>query len=223
MTTRVILDSVDLSVTRGELVAIMGPSGAGKSTLLNIISGITTPDSGHVFVAQTYLRGTTATERAALRRSSFGTVHQRGNLIEALTMEENVALPLELNGERPRRACQQARLLLTDQGLGDVCELFPHQVSGGQRQLAAVLAALSSHRDIILADEPTGALDSAAGDEVMRLIRAHIDAGATGLFVTHDARDAAWADRVIYLKDGTITSDTGTSMSTATLLGGETR
>lgn len=210
---RVVLDSVDLRVAPGELVAIMGPSGSGKSTLLNIVAGLLEPEAGNVLVADTLLRSATTAERTILRRQAFGIVFQRNNLVDALTLEENVALPLELNGINPRIALKQARLILDDQGLGDVARLFPAQASGGQRQLTAVLAALSSKRHILLADEPTGALDTASGDEVMRLIRNHIDAGASGLLVTHSARDAAWADRVVYLQDGAISSDTGSSHS----------
>lgn len=209
--TKVVLDSVNFRLQRGELVAIMGRSGSGKSTLLNVASGILRPNSGRVILGQTHLNACTRSELAALRRSSYGIVFQRNNLIEALSIVENVALPLELNGIKPRIARAQAQLILEDQGLGEIANKYPAQASGGQRQLAAVLAALSSKRNILLADEPTGALDSVAGDETMRLIRNHVDAGASGLFVTHDARDAAWADRIVYLQDGILTSDTGLS------------
>lgn len=209
--TKVVLDSVNLRLERGELVAIMGRSGSGKSTLLNVAAGILRPGSGRVILGQTNLGACSRTELAALRRSTYGIVFQRNNLIEALTIVENVALPLELNGVKPRIARAQAQLILEDQGLAEIANKFPAQVSGGQRQLAAVLSALSSKRNILLADEPTGALDSVAGDETMRLIRSHIDAGASGLFVTHDARDAAWADRIVYLQDGVLSSDTGVS------------
>lgn len=220
---KVVLDSVDFSLRKGELVAVMGRSGSGKSTLLNIVAGLLQPDSGRVILGQTLLGKCSRRELASLRRSQYGIVFQRNNLIEALSIVENVALPLELNGTKPHIARAQAQLVLADQGLEEIADLHPSEASGGQRQLAAVLAALSSRREILLADEPTGALDSAAGDEVMRLIRSHIDAGASGLFVTHDARDAAWADRIIYIQDGLVSSDTGYSAFPTMIIDGRER
>lgn len=210
LTRRVVLDCVNLELKTGELVAIMGRSGSGKSTLLNIASGLTTPDHGVVEVNGTALTKTSASARAKMRRTKFGIVHQRNNLIAALNARENIAFPHELNGTKPVVANAIAQLALESQGLERFADLFPNQLSGGQRQLVAILAALSGDRGIILADEPTGALDSGAGDTVMQLIRKKIDQGSSGLIVTHDARDAAWADRIIYLSDGMISSDTGT-------------
>lgn len=210
---RVVLDSINLQIARGELVAIMGRSGSGKSTLLNIIAGITQPQAGEVIINGTSLRGATNNALAHLRRTQFGIVFQRNNLIEALTIVENLALPHELNGEKPRIARGYAELVLTEHNLTQLSHLHPHQISGGQRQLIAALAALSSNRSILLADEPTGELDTAAGDNLMRLIRNHVDSGATGLMVTHDPRDAAWADRIVRIEDGLIAADTGAYQS----------
>ncbi len=212
-TQRVVLDSINLQIARGELVAIMGRSGSGKSTLLNIIAGITQPQAGEVVINGTPLRGATSSALAQLRRTQFGIVFQRNNLIDALTIVENLALPHELNGEKPRIAQGYAELILHEHDLTHLAHRQPHQVSGGQRQLIAALAALSSKRSILLADEPTGELDTAAGDNLMRLIRTHVDSGATGLMVTHDPRDAAWADRIVRIEDGLITTDTGAYQS----------
>jgi putative ABC transport system ATP-binding protein len=202
------LRGVSLEVRAGELVAVMGPSGSGKSTLLNLAGGLDEATSGEVHVGAANLRGLSRDGLAALRRRVVGYVFQDYNLIPALTAAENVALPRELDGVRVKAARAEALAALAEVGLGDVADQFPDELSGGQRQRVAVARALIGPRRIVLADEPTGALDSAAGDAVLQLLRARCDAGAAGLLVTHDPRQAAWADRVVHLRDGLIVSDT---------------
>lgn len=198
------LDGVSLTIGQGELVAVMGPSGSGKSTLLNLAGGLDTPTSGRIQIDGVELSGLGARERAALRRRHVGYVFQDFNLIPALTAGENVALPLELDGMRPRRARRRARAALTEMDLAGLAQRFPEELSGGQAQRVAIARALVGPRRLILADEPTGALDSATGESVMKVLRARIDDGAAGLLVTHEARFAAWADRVVFLRDGRV-------------------
>ncbi|WP_043350209.1 ABC transporter ATP-binding protein [Beutenbergia cavernae] len=198
------LDDVDLRVRMGELVAVMGPSGSGKSTLLNLAGGLDTPTSGRVTLGRDVLSDVSATERAALRRRRVGYVFQDLNLIPALTAAENVALPRELDGVRARAARKEALAALDDVGLADLADRFPEEMSGGQQQRVAIARALVGPRRLVLADEPTGALDSHTGEAVMRLLRARVDAGAAGLLVTHEPRFAAWADRTVYLRDGVV-------------------
>jgi len=211
------LDDVDLDIDEGELVAVMGPSGSGKSTLLNIAGGLDTPDRGTVEIAGTPVHGLNAAERAALRRRAVGYVFQDFNLVPALTASENVALPLELDGFTARRARTAARQAL---GEVDIADRFPDDMSGGQRQRVAIARALVGHRTMILADEPTGALDSVAGESVMAVLRARIDAGAAGLLVTHEPRFAAWADRTVFLRDGRVVDGTGVRPDASVLLTG---
>ena len=205
----VALDAVDLDIRAGELVAVMGPSGSGKSTLLNVAGTLDKPDSGSVQVGGVEVTTLRPDTLAALRRRSIGIVFQDLNLLPALTMAENVALPLELDGVKPAVAREQALAVLAEVGLEGMGDRFGEQVSGGQRQRAAIARALIGDRRLILADEPTGALDSHTGDEVMGIIRARCDEGAAGLLVTHDARHAAWADRTVSLLDGREISSTG--------------
>ena len=198
------LSGVDLTVDRGELVAIMGASGSGKSTLLSIAGGLQKPTSGEVVVEGTYLSTASARELAALRRRSLGFVFQDFNLIPTLTALENVTLPLELDGFRARAARRAGRDALSSVGLDAKVDAYPDDLSGGQQQRVAIARAVVGGRRLILADEPTGALDTVTGEAVMRMIRARIDQGAAGILVTHEARHAAWADRIVFLRDGRI-------------------
>ena len=203
------LRTVSLAVAAGELVAVMGPSGSGKSTLLNLAGGLDAPTAGEVVVEGTDLGGLKARDLAALRRQAIGYVFQDFNLIPALTAAENVALPRELDGASARSCRSEAVAALDELGLADIADRFPDEISGGQRQRVAIARALIGPRRLVLADEPTGALDSQSGEAVLRLLRARCDAGASGLLVTHEARLAGWADRVVFLRDGEIVDDTG--------------
>jgi putative ABC transport system ATP-binding protein len=214
------LRGISLGVAPGELVAVMGPSGSGKSTLLNLAGGLDAPTGGSVLVEDTDLGGLSRAELAALRRRSIGYVFQDFNLIPALTAAENVALPRELDGARARHARRDAVAALEEVGLAEVAERFPDELSGGQQQRVAIARALVGPRRLVLADEPTGALDSQTGEAVLRLLRARCDAGASGVLVTHEARHAAWADRVVFLRDGAMVDETGTATPVEALLEG---
>jgi putative ABC transport system ATP-binding protein len=208
------LRGVSLEVSSGELVAVMGPSGSGKSTLLNLAGGLDRPTSGTVEIEGRDLAG--VKDLAALRRTSVGYVFQDLNLIPSLTAAENVMLPRELDGVRSGRARAEALAALTDVGAGDIADRFPEELSGGQRQRVAIARALAGERRLLLADEPTGALDTATGDEILRLLRARCDEdGVAVLLVTHEPRYAAWADRVIYLRDGLIVESNAVRLETA--------
>jgi putative ABC transport system ATP-binding protein len=187
----------------------MGPSGSGKSTLLNIAGGLDRPTSGDVVVEGVSLRTATKRQLATLRRRSIGYVFQDLNLLRSLTAAENVALPLELDGMSVRRARKIAVAALGDVGLPELSGRFPDEMSGGQQQRVAIARALVGDRRLVLADEPTGALDSQTGEAVLRLLRARVDAGAAGVLVTHEARHAGWADRVVFLRDGVIVDTSG--------------
>ncbi len=196
------LNGVFISVDPGELVAVMGPSGSGKSTLLNLAGGLDRPTSGDVLVDGTSLRSCSRKQLAAWRRKRIGYVFQDLNLIASLTAAENVALPLDLDGvRRTRRLAEQA---LSEVDLDGYADRFPDEMSGGQQQRVAIARALIGERRLVLADEPTGALDSRTGEAVLRLLRSKVDAGAAAVLVTHDARHAAWADRVVFLRDGVV-------------------
>jgi putative ABC transport system ATP-binding protein len=212
------LRGVALGVLPGELVAVMGPSGSGKSTLLNLAGGLDAPTAGIVRVEGTDLDGLTRAELAALRRRSVGYVFQDFNLIPALTAAENVSLPRELDGVRPRAARHEALAALAEVGLDEEADRFPDELSGGQRQRIAIARALIGPRRLVLADEPTGALDSQTGEMVLRLLRSRCDAGASGVLVTHEARHAAWANRVVFLRDGAMVDDTGAATPVEALL-----
>ncbi|MFJ6678457.1 ABC transporter ATP-binding protein [Microbacterium sp. NPDC091382] len=198
------LSGVDLTVDKGELVAIMGASGSGKSTLLSIAGGLQKPTSGEVVVEGTYLSTATRRDLAQLRRRSLGFVFQDFNLIPTLTAVENVTLPLELDGFRARVARRAGRDALASVGLEDKLDSYPDDLSGGQQQRVAIARAVVGGRRLILADEPTGALDSVTGEAVMKMIRHRVDQGAAGILVTHEPRHAAWADRIVFLRDGRI-------------------
>ncbi|WP_193604944.1 ABC transporter ATP-binding protein [Nocardioides dongkuii] len=203
------LREVSFAAYAGELVAVMGPSGSGKSTLLTLAGGLDSPTTGTVSVEGVDLGALGATERARMRRTSLGYVFQDFNLIPALTAAENVALPRELDGERTRAARRKALDALEEVGLVDLADRFPDEMSGGQQQRVAIARAIVGERRLVLADEPTGALDTETGEEVLRLLRARCDAGAAGVLVTHEARHAAWADRVVFLRDGVVVDETG--------------
>jgi putative ABC transport system ATP-binding protein len=214
---------VNLRVDEGELVAVMGPSGSGKSTLLTLAGGLDRPTSGEVLVEGRALSGMNAAALAALRRRRIGYVFQNLNLVPSLTAIENVMLPLELDGTPTRRARRQAGEALELLAVGDVASRFPDDMSGGQQQRVAMARAVVGPRRIVLADEPTGALDSQTGEDVMRLLRARCDEGAAVVLVTHDARHAAWADRMIFLRDGAVVDETAPLPGAETLLTGSTR
>jgi putative ABC transport system ATP-binding protein len=203
------LRGVTLAVGPGELVAVMGPSGSGKSTLLNLAGGLDSPSEGEILVDGTSLRGCGRRALAALRRRRVGYVFQDLNLLASLTAAENVSLPLELDGMPVRRARELARAALSEVDLDEQVQRFPDELSGGQQQRVAIARALIGERRLILADEPTGALDSQTGESVLRLIRSKVDDGAAGVLVTHDARHAAWADRVLFLRDGVVVDTSG--------------
>jgi putative ABC transport system ATP-binding protein len=202
------LRAVDLRVVPGELVAVMGPSGSGKSTLLTLAGGLDSPTSGAVLVEGIELGTLSRTALAALRRRSIGYVFQDFNLVPALTAAENVALPRELDGDSSRAARRLATAALDEVGIGELADRFPDDMSGGQQQRVAIARALVGERRLVLADEPTGALDSETGEAVLRLLRQRCDAGASGVLVTHEARHAGWADRVVFLRDGVVIDET---------------
>jgi putative ABC transport system ATP-binding protein len=206
-TTVVALHPTTLSVEAGELVAIMGPSGSGKTTLLSLVGGLDRATGGRVLVEGTDLATLRPPELAVLRRRTVGYVFQDLNLLAGLTARENVSLPLELDGVALSTAQAQALVVLTSVGLAELAERYPDDLSGGEQQRVAIARALVGGRRILLADEPTGALDSMTGESVMRLLRAHCDGGGTAILVTHDAAHAAWADRVVFLRDGRVVDE----------------
>ncbi|HEX5543745.1 MAG TPA: ABC transporter ATP-binding protein [Micromonospora sp.] len=203
------LRGVSLVVRPGELVAVMGPSGSGKSTLLNLAGGLDSPSQGEALVEGQHLGSLNRRQLARLRRRSIGYVFQDFNLLASLTAVENVALPLELDGVGVRAARRLALAALAEVELADLGPRFPDEMSGGQQQRVAIARALVGDRRLVLADEPTGALDSQTGEAVLRLLRARVDAGAAGVLVTHEARHAAWADRVVFLRDGVMVDTSG--------------
>jgi putative ABC transport system ATP-binding protein len=203
----VALHPTDLSVRRGELVAVMGPSGSGKTTLLSLVGGLDRPSGGQVLVEGVDLAGLGTTGLALLRRRTVGYVFQELNLLAGLTAAENVSLPLELDGTSLADARRVALEALARVGLVELADRYPDDLSGGEQQRVAIARAVVGERRILLADEPTGALDSINGEGVMRLLRAHCDGGGSALLVTHDAAHAAWADRVVFLRDGRIVDE----------------
>ena len=212
------LRAVDLSVPAGELVAIMGPSGSGKSTLLTIAGSLEEPTSGEVCVDGRLLSAMSANERARLRRRPVGFVFQDFNLLAGLTAEENVSLPLELDGVGARAAAASGQEALARMGLSEQADRYPDELSGGERQRVAIARAVVGDRRVVLADEPTGALDSVTGEAVMRLLRAACQRGVAGVVVTHDAQLASWADRVVFLRDGRVVDQTGPPPGVESLL-----
>jgi putative ABC transport system ATP-binding protein len=202
------LSDVDLSVEAGALVAVMGPSGSGKSTLLTIAGSLEEPSSGEAFVGGRALATMSRNDRARLRRRSIGYVFQDFNLLAGLTAVENAALPMELDGVSARVAHVAAMKALEQLDVADQAGRFPDELSGGERQRVAIARAVVGERHVLLADEPTGALDSINGEGVMRLVRAACQRGVAGVVVTHDAQLASWADRVVFLRDGRVVDQT---------------
>lgn len=217
------LQDVNLSVDSGEMVAVMGPSGSGKSTLLTIAGSLEEASSGDVLVDGSDLRALSADDRARLRRRSIGYVFQDFNLLAGLTAAENVALPLELDGHETRTAQATGLEALRTLGLADRASHFPDDLSGGERQRVAIARAMVGDRRLLLADEPSGALDSVNGEAVMRLLRDATKRGMAGVVVTHDAQLAAWADRVVFLRDGRMVDDTVPPPGPESLLPGPER
>jgi len=213
------LDDISLSVDAGSMVAVMGPSGSGKSTLLTIAGSLEQPTAGQVSVAGQELGRMSRNARARLRRRSIGFVFQDFNLLPGLTAAENVALPLELDGTAARKARQAGLQALESLGLGDRAAHFPDQLSGGERQRVAIARAIAGQHQLVLADEPSGALDTANGEAVMRLIHAACQRGMAAVVVTHDAQLASWADRVVFLRDGRVTDQTAPPAGPESLLG----
>jgi putative ABC transport system ATP-binding protein len=202
------LIGASLSVERGNLVAVMGPSGSGKSSLLAIAGSLEEPTSGEVLIDGKSLASMSYNDKARLRRRMIGYVFQDFNLLAGLTALENVALPLELDDLSPRKARIAAMAALENIGIAERAAHFPDELSGGERQRVAIARAVVGERHLLLADEPSGALDSANGDAVMKMIRRACKQGIAAVIVTHDAHLASWADRVIFLKDGRIIDQT---------------
>ena len=212
------LTDVSLSVERGSLVAVMGPSGSGKSTLLTIAGSLETPSSGDVVIAGAPLSSMSRNDKARLRRRTIGYVFQDFNLLPGLTAVENVALPLELDGVGARAAHDAGMNALGELGLGERAARYPDELSGGERQRVAIARAVVGERQLLLADEPSGALDSTNGEAVMRMILTACHHGVAAVVVTHDAKLASWADRVIFLSDGRIVDQTVPPPSPESLL-----
>ncbi len=202
------LQSIQLSVDAGSLVAVMGASGSGKSTLLTIAGSLEDPTSGEVYVDGRPLSSLSRNGKARLRRQSIGYVFQDYNLLAGLSAVENVSLPLELDGVSARKAQASALESLDEFGLRDRAAHYPDQLSGGERQRVAIARAVVGGRKLLLADEPSGALDSTNAEGVMRLILAACRRGMAAIVVTHDAQLASWADRVVFLRDGRIVDQT---------------
>jgi putative ABC transport system ATP-binding protein len=201
------LKSVDLRVDEGEFVAIMGPSGCGKSTLLNLIAGLDTPSGGEVVVAGIPLAGKGESDLARVRRAHIGVVFQFYNLLDDTSALEQVALAAALGGASHKEAESRGRDLLELLGLAERARQFPGALSGGERQRLAIARALANHPTLLLADEPTGALDSESGAGVLELFRRLHDSGQTILLVTHDATVAAAAQRTVRMRDGRLEHD----------------
>src|SRR5580700_9311001 len=213
------VDEVDLEVAQGETVAVMGPSGCGKSTLLHLLGALERPSGGELELAGNRVDRMGERALARLRRTAIGFVFQAFHLMDELTARENVELPALLAGSSPRAARQRAAELLDRVGLGDRATFLPAALSGGQRQRVAIARALSNDPLVVLADEPTGNLDSAATLEVLRLFDRLHEAGQTLVIVTHDPRVAATADRLISMRDGAFVDETRMSGGTRGDLG----
>jgi putative ABC transport system ATP-binding protein len=213
------LRGVSLEVDQGTMVAVMGPSGSGKSTLLTIAGSLEEPTSGQVLVGGHDLATMSRNDKARLRRQSIGYVFQDFNLLPGLTAAENVALPLELDGLGARKARVAALRALDGLGLADRTSSYPDQLSGGERQRVAIARAVVGDRQLLLADEPSGALDSENSEAVMRMVHAACKQGVAAVVVTHDAQLASWADRVVFIRDGRIVDQTVPAPGPESLLG----
>ncbi len=212
------LVDASLSVDRGSLVAVMGPSGSGKSSLLTIAGSLEEPTSGEVLIDGKSLASMSHNDKARLRRRTIGYVFQDFNLLAGLTALENVSLPLELDDLSARKARTLAMAALENVGIAERAGHFPDELSGGERQRVAIARAVVGERHLLLADEPSGALDSANGEAVMKMIRGACKQGIAAVIVTHDAHLASWADRVVFLKDGRIVDQTVPPPSAESLL-----
>jgi putative ABC transport system ATP-binding protein len=212
------VQEVDLSVEAGQLVAVMGPSGSGKSTLLSIAGTLEDPTSGEVTVGGASVSAMSKNEKARLRRRTIGYVFQDFNLLAGLTAAENVSLPLELDGIPAKKARVTALTALESLDVAQRASHYPDQLSGGERQRVAIARAIVGDRRLLLADEPSGALDSLNGDAVMRLILAACKRGMSAVVVTHDAQLASWADRVVFIRDGRVVDQTVPPPSPESLL-----
>lgn len=211
---RTLLAGIDLEVHPGELVVLMGPSGSGKTTLLRIAAGLDEPEAGMPVVDGNHLWILSPSELAELRRRRIGYVEQRWNLLESLTVVENVALPLELDGATTRGASREAMAALESVGIAELAKRFPSALSGGEQQRAAIARSLVGSRRLLVADEPTGALDALTAETVMRLIRRRCDDdGVATLLATHDPAVAGWADRVVFLRDGRLSDRSARGVS----------
>ncbi|MDR3649426.1 MAG: ABC transporter ATP-binding protein [Acidimicrobiales bacterium] len=212
------LQDINLSVDAGALVAVMGASGSGKSTLLTIAGSLEHPTSGDVYVGGALLSKMSRNDQARLRRRSIGYVFQDFNLLAGLSAVENVALPLELDGIPARKAHTAGMAALEELGLADRASHYPDELSGGERQRVSIARAVVGERHLLLADEPSGALDSANGEAVMRLVLGACRRGVAAVVVTHDAQLASWADRVVFLRDGRVVDQTMPPPSPESLL-----
>jgi putative ABC transport system ATP-binding protein len=198
------LVSIDLDLMPGELVAVTGRSGSGKTTLLNMAGALDEPTTGEVIVAGENLATLSKNELARIRRVAVGYVFQQFNLLPSLTAAENISLPLELDGLKPGEARKLAEISLEEVEMAGMADRYPDQLSGGEQQRVAIARGLVGPRSVLLADEPTGALDEATSESILKLLRSRCDAGAAALLVTHEPAYAAWADRVVRLRDGRI-------------------
>ncbi len=198
------LVNVDLDLMPGELIAVTGRSGSGKTTLLNMAGALDEPTTGEVIVAGENLAAMSKNDLARIRRVAVGYVFQQFNLLPSLTAAENISLPLELDGMNPAEARKLAEKSLEEVDMAGMEDRYPDQLSGGEQQRVAIARGLVGPRSVLLADEPTGALDEATSESILKLLRSRCDAGAAALLVTHEPAYAAWADRVVRLRDGRV-------------------
>lgn len=200
-----VLKNVSLCINKGEFISLMGASGSGKSTLLYLIGGLDSPDSGEIFLGGKNLAGMKDRELSMIRRSSMGFVFQFFNLVQNLSVEDNIMLPLIMDGRNPKKYADKLTEILDIVGLSDKRKSFPNQLSGGQQQRCAIARSVIYEPEILLADEPTGNLDSKSGNEIMALFsKLGREKGITILMVTHSEESASYADRIITLSDGQI-------------------